>query len=331
MHSSLPRKERWLLSDMKKGFTLIELLVGIAVLVTLLAGVFVAINPARQIAKAQDSVRQQNIEEIKKALDLYYHDTGCYPQTDSNFVNSLENGEEWSEGSNVYMKEVPRDPATQDFYTYLADTIESPTCPQWFTIMAKLSTERDESESKMSLCSLPRNSSCAPVGYDENWTCATSGNIADTAACSQISQTLIISPTMAPTQAPVGSGNEPTGTASGELSPTPAAFAVPMNTDPYFYTGTVQPFDSTSGGMQIINIIARTGSEMATVSRVEAEIKVGATILGTYQFTLVSGDNKDGNWRGSWDMPAHTNGVVMVTLTVVRSDNVSASTELSLP
>lgn len=329
------------------GFTLVEILVVIAVLGTLLAGIVFTINPFRQISKAQNAVRQQNLQEIKKALDIYYHDKTCYPHgSESIFVNSLENGEEWREGNTIYMKEVPRDPATDEFFRYIADSTNQ-DCPQWYVLMGQLdNTSLGDVPEGSARCSLPVGNQCSPVDYDESWACVTAGNVTQNAACEQLSQVAIDpanvtpSPTQpvqsenaTPTVTPGGGGTSPSPTASA--SPTlpmqGESFAVAMNTDPYFYTGTVTPFNTVAGGSQEIQIVARTGVLGQGIASVSATIKIGAQALNTYQFQLISGTVSNGTWRGTWNVPAHLNGALGVTLTAIRADGAQASTDLSLP
>jgi len=60
-----------------KGFTLVELLIVIVVIGILASISIVAYNGAQQ--RARDSVRQNDISEIAKGLELYYLDNHKYP------------------------------------------------------------------------------------------------------------------------------------------------------------------------------------------------------------------------------------------------------------
>jgi len=59
------------------GFTLIELLVVIAIIGTLASVVLASLNSARE--KARDASLASQVEEIRKAMELYQLDTGRYP------------------------------------------------------------------------------------------------------------------------------------------------------------------------------------------------------------------------------------------------------------
>lgn len=54
-----------------KGFTLIELLLVIAIIAILAAIVIIAINPARQLAQANDTQRRSNVNTILNAIGQY--------------------------------------------------------------------------------------------------------------------------------------------------------------------------------------------------------------------------------------------------------------------
>ena len=61
----------------KNGFTLIELLVVIAIIGLLATLSILAINSAR--VQARDAKRKSDINQLQKALEMYYDDYGKYP------------------------------------------------------------------------------------------------------------------------------------------------------------------------------------------------------------------------------------------------------------
>ncbi len=64
--------------ESKKSFTLIELLVVIAIIGLLASIVLVNVNSAR--SKARDARRIADLNQITKALELYYSEYGHYPR-----------------------------------------------------------------------------------------------------------------------------------------------------------------------------------------------------------------------------------------------------------
>jgi prepilin-type N-terminal cleavage/methylation domain-containing protein len=73
----------------KKGFTLIELLVTIFVIGFLLTVAFIAFENAR--SKVRDAKRVANIDQIRKALDLYFNSQEKYPIATSFIELGTEN------------------------------------------------------------------------------------------------------------------------------------------------------------------------------------------------------------------------------------------------
>lgn len=59
------------------GFTLVELLVVISIISLLASTVFASLNSAR--AKARDAQRVQALNEMRKAIELYFDNNGNYP------------------------------------------------------------------------------------------------------------------------------------------------------------------------------------------------------------------------------------------------------------
>lgn len=85
----------------RPGFTLIELLVVIAVIGILSTLAIVALSSARQ--KARDSKRVADLNQIGKALELYYTTNNGYPTL-------ITAGQPIADGSTTYLAAVPTNP-----------------------------------------------------------------------------------------------------------------------------------------------------------------------------------------------------------------------------
>jgi general secretion pathway protein G len=103
----------------QKGFTLIELLVVIAIIGILSTLAVVSLNNARQ--KARDAKIVSDVKNIQTALELYFNDTGAYPQA-ANFSTTSP----LSFGSTTYMEKIPRSPLNVD-YVYTLTTVGNGT------------------------------------------------------------------------------------------------------------------------------------------------------------------------------------------------------------
>ncbi len=141
-------------------------MVVIAILGVLLLAAIWSINPISQFSKAHDSNREQDIKQIKIALDAYYSDHNCYPR-------ALPFGQEWKVKNVVYMKLVPQDPSCKSdgtgCYVYQQN---GGACPQWNALFAQLSKNPVQSN-----CSIASQPSCAPVDMTTQWACETSGTV----------------------------------------------------------------------------------------------------------------------------------------------------------
>ncbi len=91
----------------RQGFTLIELLVVIAIIGILSTLAIVALGSARQ--KARDSKRVADINQISKALELYYSENNSYPTiiTPGQALRSPD-------GSVTYLSAVPQNPSPKN-------------------------------------------------------------------------------------------------------------------------------------------------------------------------------------------------------------------------
>jgi len=70
----------------RKGFTLIELLVVIAIIGTLASVVMINLSSAR--AKARDTKRVADINQVAKLMELYYNDKNNYPSATAGNLNA---------------------------------------------------------------------------------------------------------------------------------------------------------------------------------------------------------------------------------------------------
>lgn len=64
----------------KRGFTLLEILVVLAIVATLLSFMFISITGTRE--KSRDAKREQDIRQLKNALQLYITSVGIFPVCD---------------------------------------------------------------------------------------------------------------------------------------------------------------------------------------------------------------------------------------------------------
>lgn len=222
----LSTKKNFNFSSKFSGFTLIELLVVIAMVGVMLSFLIILINPYKQIQKARDAEREQNLKQISTALDTYYNDNACFPV-------SLSFGSNWQQGSAVYMQEIPQDPDCAGggyCYAYITDPS---SCPQWNVLFAKVFSKPNSSV----LCPLEQLSDCVPDNYEEegyNY-CVLSGDV----DCSYISGISLPSAGSAsPTPTPGGPTASPTPIPSGPtptFTPTPTPGGCSLN---YSCTGS---------------------------------------------------------------------------------------------
>lgn len=119
-----------------KGFTLMELLVVISIMGVLTIISFSSFKNAQ--IKARDSQRKSDLNNISKALMMYYSDKGIFPST-FEFGKTLGLGFT-GDNSLVYMRETPEDPKNLAPYTYVYKV--DPTFKK-FNLFANLENKED--------------------------------------------------------------------------------------------------------------------------------------------------------------------------------------------
>lgn len=144
------------------GFTLIELLTVVAIIGILSAIAMTSLNGAK--ARARDTKRKAETEEIHKALELYYLDHGEYPASGGSTAAFQNTG--WTNSGNAswdtlqaalapYMAELPEDPVndaalfrrTYNYYSrgYGCDK-------QWFMLIYGLESQAAPAATPINHC-----------------------------------------------------------------------------------------------------------------------------------------------------------------------------------
>lgn len=102
----------------QQGFTLIELLVVIAIIGVLAGVVVMALDEARE--KGRDGGRKSQVQEVLKALELYYTDNGEYPTIPGNegYLDTIEFA---FYGTGTYIKKLPEESDSRYYYCVSPD------------------------------------------------------------------------------------------------------------------------------------------------------------------------------------------------------------------
>jgi type II secretion system protein G len=143
------------------GFTLIELLVVISIIGILAALIMVNFNAARE--RARDMQRKSDLDQIKKALRMYYNDNSQYPGNSSDYKiigcgtgatpTTCNWNNEWARSGMVYMKKLPNDPSEGKTYKYQQTSSGQDFC-LWATLENKSDGDIAKSKSRCLSCSV---------------------------------------------------------------------------------------------------------------------------------------------------------------------------------
>jgi len=100
----------------KKAFTLIELLVVISIIAVLIGLSAFSLQASKK--SGRDAKRKSDLELIKSGFEIYRSDCGEYPETlSTTLIGSGETTD--CPATNIYILQVPVDPATNVPYGYL--------------------------------------------------------------------------------------------------------------------------------------------------------------------------------------------------------------------
>lgn len=119
------------------GFTLIELIVVIGVMAIISTIGLAALDPMTQFQKSSDARKKSDLAQIQKALEIYYEDSGMYPEYVVGFKirnnDSNQSTVEWGTSWQPYMNVLPKSPDSTNYIYY------SPAGGQSYYLYASLS------------------------------------------------------------------------------------------------------------------------------------------------------------------------------------------------
>lgn len=108
----------------KKSFTLIELLIVIFIFGILTS--LISLNFITSLKKGRDARRKADLEQIQRALEMYYEDKRSYPNfnifANSNYSLCETQIAQSCGKEKVYMQKIPNDPNFGKSYEYQTDT-----------------------------------------------------------------------------------------------------------------------------------------------------------------------------------------------------------------
>lgn len=196
------------------------------------------VDPIKQIEKARDTQRENNLFQVRGSLDTFYNDKNCYP------LSLSFDGGEFSDSGTVYMKELPADCEGESCYYYQVD--ETSSCPQWNVLYTKVSGNVSESANR---CPLEEIEACLPANYQTSGFnfCVVSGDV----DCSYVVSSILpninpVTPTTAPPTATPGGPTQPpvstnTPTPTFTITPTPTNTPTPTPSCSKNYACTGSP------------------------------------------------------------------------------------------
>lgn len=135
----------------KKGFTLIELLVVMAVLGILVT--IISANFRSSQMRGRDAQRKSDIKQLSNSLEIFFSDHGVYPQSNSGNIVACPyrvagtstdctwGQSEFTDGNTTYLKELPTDPLSQNYYYYV---LVSESNNQKYQLFARLENPEDQ-------------------------------------------------------------------------------------------------------------------------------------------------------------------------------------------
>jgi len=128
----------------KKAFTLIELLL-VMILLSILTIALLG-NYFSSLKKGKDARRKGELNQMQKALEIYYEDNGTYPIVTDNdiFGKKLCSTEFCTAADKVYMIQTPQDPSSGYTYVYRPEPTTAPSSSSsYFYLYSYIENDQD--------------------------------------------------------------------------------------------------------------------------------------------------------------------------------------------
>lgn len=137
--------------QIQRAFTLIELLVVISIISVLVTVGLVSFRNSQ--LRGRDVQRKSDLKQLANSLELFYTDYNKYPDSTGGFITACPynpatgtgtscswGGSEFTDGRNIYFKEMPQDPSNGYSYYYrVVDTGEN----QKYQLFARIENTED--------------------------------------------------------------------------------------------------------------------------------------------------------------------------------------------
>lgn len=128
--------------------TIMEILIVFTIVAVVAIAAMALLNPKRQIEKAWDGQRKNDLANLKKYLEDWYNDKNCYPTPDQICYGIAPTnpcpicGREKTPAVFAdYLSSLPCDPQ-HSIQNYLYQA-ENTSCPGWYRIYTRLTIETD--------------------------------------------------------------------------------------------------------------------------------------------------------------------------------------------
>lgn len=268
------------------GFTLVEILVATALIGIMTVAVTSWLNLPDQFNKGRDAQRKNDLTEIKKALEVYYHDRGRYPASDASYriVDAVDGAKDWGGSWGDYMRELPEDPESGAGRRYIY--VASPD-GQSYQLFAALSRGGNDPQgcryNEVACRNNPQSSSCECLGAVS----ISCGGVCNFSATSSNTTSVALILTPPPTPLPTPTAGAATPTPTSAASQVPAVSLSPSSASIYNGSAVTLSWSATNSPTSCTaSSTPSVWSGNKTTPGGENLILTAASLPASYSFTL---------------------------------------------